>query len=210
VSELERVRRSADAVRAFQAVPPVMDILVREHFLTAIRRLGMLDVVEGGASAVTIAFVDLVASTRLAQRIPPSQLAAAFGEFERAATDAALARDCRVVKLIGDEVMIAGARAPDVLAVVAEVMAFADQHAVLTGARAGIASGYAIARDGDYFGPVVNVAARLAALAEGGDALVNDDAARVAASMGYATGDAEKRLLKGFDAPVAVTQVRLY
>jgi class 3 adenylate cyclase len=208
-NELERVRQSAEAVQAFQVVPPIMDVLLREHFLTAVRRLGLIDFGEGGATAVTIAFVDLVASTRLAHQLAPAQLSAAFGGFERAAMDGATAHDCRVVKLIGDEVMIAGVETANVLAVVRDVLAFVEDHPALSGARTGIAAGRAVSRDGDYFGPLVNLAARLVDTAEPGEVLVNDDAATVASAQGYSVDEGVGRILKGFDRPVAVTRLHL-
>src|SRR5262249_52791648 len=106
------------------------------------------------------------------------------------------------------EVMIAGASAPAVVAVVTDVLANVERHAILGSARAGIAKGPAIGRDGDYFGPVVNLAARLAKAAEPGDVFVND-AVRDALIDDDRLEDAGKFALKGFDEPVAVTRLRL-
>ncbi len=205
---MERVRAAADAVRAFGVVPAIMDVLVREHFLTAIRRLGLIDSARGGAMPAAVAFVDLDASTALVNRLDSRQLAGALADFERTAFDAAVANDCRVVKMIGDEAMIAGTDARAVVDVVRAIVSFVGTHEQLGSARGGIATGDALARDGDYFGPVVNLAARLAKVAVPGETLATPELVDAAGLAGCAepAGDYE---LKGFAAPVAVMRLRL-
>jgi adenylate cyclase len=204
LSDLEQVREATEAVRAFTVVPEVMDVLVREHFVAAVRRLGLLDIAEGGATAVAIAFVDLVESTLMAREVSPAQLTEALSAFENGAMDAAIARDCRVVKLIGDEVMLAGPTTGAVIDVVTEVLAVVEGHPLLGAGRAGVAAGYAVARDGDYFGPVVNLASRLVGVAAAGEVLVDDAVATSAARDGRTTEPLGDYELKGFEQPVPV------
>jgi adenylate cyclase len=208
LSDLEQVREATEAVKSFGLVPPAMEVLVKEHFLTAIRRFGVLDVAEGGATAVTIAFVDLVGSTALASSVSATQLIDALSTFESTAMDAATAHDCRVVKLIGDEVMLAGPTTNAVLAVVGDVLETVEAHMLLGAGRAGVAAGYALARDGDYFGPVVNLASRLVGVAAPGEVLVDDAVATTSASEGYETEPAGAFTLKGFDEPVRAHRLR--
>jgi class 3 adenylate cyclase len=207
LSDLDTVRQSADAVSAFGGVPHALDILLREHFTAAVRRMGLLGIAEGGTTAVAIGFVDLADSTDLTRHTGPAELTAALSVFEYTAQDAAVARDCRVVKMIGDEAMFAGADAATVLDVVNEVLAAVEQHAVLGSGRAGIASGDAVSRDGDYFGPVVNLAARLVGAARSGEVLVNADAATAVQARGYRVDDAGEYELKGFDEAVPAFRV---
>jgi class 3 adenylate cyclase len=204
---LETVRESANAVVAFAVVPSAMDVLLREHFLTAIRRTGVLDVVEGGATAVTIGFVDLVESTAAVHAVTAAQWSSAVAAFETVALEAALENDCRVVKLIGDEVMLAGVTASQIAAVAEQVVASAEHDERLGSARAGIASGYAIARDGDYFGTTVNLAARLVKLAQPGDILVNDEASDLLGEAGQTVEWIGEYALKGFERAVPAYRV---
>jgi adenylate cyclase len=204
---LERVRESADAVAAFAVVPAAMDVLIREHFVAATRRLGLLDIAEGGATAVTIAFVDLVDSTEFANLASAVELTKALSDFENAAMDAALVHDCRVVKLIGDEVMIAGASPVTLLDVVAQVLDVVDDHPLLGRGRGGVATGLAVTRDGDYFGPVVNLAARLVSVATPGDVLVDHAVAQQVGRDGYIVEPAGDYELKGFAEPVAAFRI---
>jgi adenylate cyclase len=209
LDELERVRESAEAVQSFLFVPTAMEALLKEHFVTAVRRLGLLlDITEGGETFVTVAFVDLVGSTAFARDVTTSQLVRALGDFEGAAFDAALAHDVRIVKHIGDEVMLVGSRAPDVARTVFRIMRFVDTHPAWRGSRAGIASGFAVIRDGDYFGPVVNTAARLAGLAEPGEVLVNEAVTVAVDDAEFAVDDAGHQLLRGFDETILVSRLR--
>jgi class 3 adenylate cyclase len=207
VDDLDTVRQSANAVSAFGGVPQAMDILLREHFTAAVRRMGLLGIAEGGTTAVAIGFVDLADSTDLTRQVGPAELTAALSIFENTAQDAAVARGCRVVKLIGDEAMFAGTDAATLLAVIGEVLAAVDAHPLLGVGRAGVASGYAVTRDGDYFGPVVNLAARLVAVAGTGEILMNDVAAAEVRAEGYRLDDVGTHTLKGFSEPVATFRV---
>jgi class 3 adenylate cyclase len=75
--------------------------------------------------------------------------------------------------------------------------------------RVGLAVGEVIVRQGDFYGPIVNLAARLVASAEPGTALtdvaLHDRLARVHAGYGFAP--AGKFQLSGFDEPVEVFQL---
>jgi class 3 adenylate cyclase len=206
-ADVEYVRASVDALRSFSAVPQVFDVVLREHFVAAARRAGLLDMAEGGTTPVSVAFVDLVRSTELALDLAADELAGLMGEFEAAAMDAALANHCRVVKCIGDEVMVAGMTAQGTLAVVFDVLDVVDDHPVLGGARAGVTAGQAVARGGDYFGPVVNLAARLVREADPGDVLVDEAVALAAAEAGRRTEPVGPYVLKGFAEPVPAARV---
>jgi adenylate cyclase len=176
--------------------------------VTAVRRLGLfIDVAEGGETSVTVAFVDLVGSTALAHDISISELVTALSDFEGAALDAAVAHDVRIVKHIGDEVMLVGTAADDVAHTVWRILEFVDSHPAWSAARAGIANGFAVTRDGDYFGPAVNTAARLATIAEPGEVLVNDAVAEAVDPHEFAVDDAGERSLRGFEQPIRVSRL---
>jgi adenylate cyclase len=62
--------------------------------------------------------------------------------------------------------------------------------------RAGVAAGDVLLRDGDVFGPVVNLAARAVQVAAAGEVVAP---AALAAAAGISTEAVGKRQLKGFD-----------
>jgi class 3 adenylate cyclase len=68
--------------------------------------------------------------------------------------------------------------------------------------RVGLASGEVLNRDGDYYGSVVNLAARLVGLAEPGEILLSEAAAAAADQTAVVPiGPVE---VKGFPVPVPV------
>jgi class 3 adenylate cyclase len=124
-----------------------------------------------------------------------------LSRFEEVAGDVVQDGGARLVKFIGDAVMFV---APDAVTAVdvAEALVMAASTRGLS-ARGGVTVGTALALDGDYFGPVVNLAARLVALAEAGTVLVSDPVverlggARSAVPLGPQT-------IRGFTDPVGV------
>jgi adenylate cyclase len=136
----------------------------------------------------------------------PKELAAVIERFEETAYDVATERDGRVVKLIGDEVMfvtIDPAAACDIALTLFE--RFAEDRSVTP--RGGLAYGELLLRGGDYYGPIANLAARVAQIAVPNEILMTMAMADAVAGAGFAIEPAGKRMLKGFDEPVALASV---
>ena len=118
-------------------------------------------------------FADLAGFTALTEAhgdLAASRLAEQFEALVRERLPAG----ARLVKMIGDAAMVV---ADDELTVLLMARGLVETVEALPGRpalRIGIASGEAIERDGDYWGNVVNVAARLAARAEPCEILVTD------------------------------------
>jgi len=110
------------------------------------------------------------------------------------------------VKLIGDEVMFV-VRDPAAACEVALTLVdrFANDPAVTP--RGGLAWGDILYRGGDYYGPTVNLAARVAQIAVPGELLVTTDVAAHADGDAVHFEPAGKRMLKGFDEPVPLLAV---
>jgi class 3 adenylate cyclase len=70
--------------------------------------------------------------------------------------------------------------------------------------RGGLVFGEVLFRHGDYYGPVVNLAARLVDAAIPGEILVDSSVVEASQDEGLCFDPAGRRLLKGFDDPVAV------
>src|SRR6185503_902057 len=75
----------------------------------------------------------------------------------------------RVIKTIGDEVMVVS---PDPASLTDWAVEFQSRQVERPLPRIGIHWGETLYRDGDYFGREVNLAARVAARAAGGEVLV--------------------------------------
>jgi adenylate cyclase len=147
---------------------------------------------------VGIAFCDLAGYTRFIEEEGEEEALSFVESFIEAVTWS-LAEGARVVKTIGDEVMIVG---QDVRALVDPAVGFQRLFPDRPQPRIGITYGATLYRDGDYLGREVNVASRVAR-ARGGEVLVTDS---VVEAFGRGGGHVEfegigQVKLKGFDQP---------
>lgn len=158
-----------------------MDVILRRHILAARRSLRASQQTRLSGFEVqhlAVGFVDLVGSTVLAQQLSVGEFGRALSEFEGAAGDLVTMHGGRLVKLIGDEVMYVSSDVAAACVIALDLAdAFAD-HSVLPPVRGGVAVGDVLTREGDYFGPIVNVAARLVKEAASGAVAVTDEVRR--------------------------------
>jgi adenylate cyclase len=154
-----------------------------------------------------IAFVDIVGFTRLSEERGDEAAASVATAFSDLADGAAAARGGRVVKLLGDGALIRFGDA------VAAVDASLDLLAAMPAAglppgHAGVAEGPIVARDGDVFGRTVNLAARIADIAEAGILLA--PASLVAGLPGdrYAALPRGAHRMHGVAEPIELAEVR--
>jgi adenylate cyclase len=151
-----------------------------------------------GRVRVAIAFADLAGYTRFTEEEGEEEALSSVERFVERVTQT-LPEDARVVKTIGDEVMVVGT---DVDALVDWAVGFQETVEERPEPRLGINYGSTLYRDGDYFGREVNLASRVVARARGGEVLVTDsvvEAVSAAARLRFEPiGDVK---LKGFDEP---------
>ena len=74
--------------------------------------------------------------------------------------------------------------------------------------RIGLNAGEPVAENDDLFGTAVIAAARIAALAEGGEILVSDVVRQLVAGKGFLFADRGEAALRGFEEPVRLYEVR--
>jgi len=152
-----------------------------------------------GRLRVGIAFADLAGYTRLTEEAGEQEALEVVERFVEAVSNT-LPDGARVIKTIGDEVMVVGS---DPSALVDWAVGFQLLHAERPLPRIGMHAGGALYRDGDYFGRAVNLASRVVARARGGEVLVSDDVVeRVAESEHLAFEGVGQVKLKGFDESV--------
>jgi adenylate cyclase len=126
------------------------------------------EMLELGRLRVAIAFADLAGYTRLTEEEGEMQAIDAVERFVDA-VEQTLPDDARVIKTIGDEVMIVGS---DPGALTDWAVGFQELWVARPLPRIGIHYGETLYRDGDYYGREVNQASRVAARAAGGEVLV--------------------------------------
>jgi adenylate cyclase len=194
---LGAARANAEAATLLPTVNAALDILLRQHIIAAQRTIPELATESGYESRrVCVGFVDLVGSTALTQRLSTRELGSVLTEFEHIAADTVTSAGGRVVKLIGDEVLYI---APDEASVCGIAVGLAKtfaEHPAIPAARAGVAAGDVMMRDGDVFGPVVNLAARAAKLAAAGEVVAP---AAVAAAAGIRAQPLGQHQPQGFE-----------
>lgn len=153
----------------------LIDFVARRQLHAALlRRRGSH--VRAPDAPTAVGFADLVGFTMLSERLQQAELGEVVRLFEGRAHDLVTARGGRVVKMIGDEVMFT-ARDLHVAADIALELVERLGAEGLPPARAGLAWGPVLNRDGDCYGPVVNLASRLVHIAEPGTVIVGPDVA---------------------------------
>jgi adenylate cyclase len=120
-----------------------------------------------GRLRVAIAFADLAGYTSLTEEIGEEEAVSAVERFVED-VEYTLPDDARVIKTIGDEVMVVGS---DPSALVDWAVGFQELHVERPLPRIGLHYGEVLYRDGDYYGREVNQAARVAARAAGGEVI---------------------------------------
>ncbi len=149
-----------------------------------------------GRVRVAIAFADLAGYTRLTEQEGDDEAVSAVERF-LSAVETTLPDDARVIKTIGDEVMVVGT---DGGALTDWAVGFQMLYDHRPLPRIGLHVGECVYRDGDYYGREVNLAARVAARAAGGEVLVTRPVARAAGDHLAFRAIGEVRL-KGFAEP---------
>ncbi|HEX3981545.1 MAG TPA: adenylate/guanylate cyclase domain-containing protein, partial [Acidimicrobiales bacterium] len=154
---------------------------------------------------LAVGFVDLVGFTPLSHRMATRELSAFIVQFENRAFRLAAEHGGRIIKHIGDEVMFVAIDPVDGCQLALALMTEFTNEGIQP--RGGLAYGDVVARQGDYYGEVVNLASRLADLAIPGEVLADDHVRRAAEQGSLVFEGAGRRQLKGFDQPVAVYSV---
>lgn len=155
----------------------------------------------------TIAFVDLAGFSALTETHGDEDAATLAERFCALACKALLPGE-RLVKSIGDAVMLeapgpeAGARR------VGRLCARTDNEEAFPVVRAGIHHGPVVMRGDDLFGAVVNLASRVAAQAAGGQVLVTGVVADAALDAGLDARSLGSFALRNVAEPVALYEIR--
>jgi adenylate cyclase len=176
-SELEVAEQMEDLSKVLLPLAsPVIDQIHQRYLQHFIEQdiVGHMESDLDGAAAdlgrirVAIAFADLTGYTRLTEEEGELEALDALERFVEA-VEATLPDSARVVKLLGDEVMIVGS---DPSALIDWAVGFQRLQSERPLPRIGIHYGDALYRDGDYYGRDVNIASRITARSAGGEVLV--------------------------------------
>jgi adenylate cyclase len=214
--ELARAKTSERATLAFATVPEVVHRVLQTQFDRAVRRSA---IARGGSTptrgqgekgdsgpgeVIALGFVDLVGSTAWAETLSLRDHSLALSRFESAAWSSAVGASGRVIKMIGDEVFFAAPSVDSACQIGTEVCRAVATDPVLPPARGAIGYGLVASREGDYFGPLVNLIARLVKTALPGDLLATEEAADALVGNRWTMDELEPQSVRGHDSPVRV------
>lgn len=158
-----------------------------------------------GQLRVAIVFADLVGFVRFTEEAGEQEAVDLIETFV-SSIEASLPGSARVVKNIGDGVMIVG---NDPVALTDWAIGFQEGFEPRSRPRVAVHYGHTLYRDGDYFGRNVNLAARVVARAHAGEVLVTEPVVGAVDSrtdlVFEPIGDVQ---LKGFNEPTALYLAR--
>lgn len=131
--------------------------------------------------SLAVLFADVAGSTRLYERLGNAQALVAVARCLDIVKTVCEGHGGRLVKTIGDEAMTTFPSVDDCTEAAAEMQAKITALAAVGGSQLAIRVGYhfgpAIEAGGDVFGDSVNVAARMVALAKGGQVITSNETA---------------------------------
>ncbi|MFV8173945.1 adenylate/guanylate cyclase domain-containing protein [Mycolicibacterium peregrinum] len=162
-----------------------------------------------GARLVTIAFADIVGFTRLGEVVQPEDLERLANRLAEAAREVAVG-PVRLIKTIGDAVMLVSTDAAALLDAALRLVAVTEIDEEFPRLRVGLATGPAVSRAGDWFGGSVNLASRVTGAARPGTVLVAEST-RTAVGEGdrFSWSFAGARHLKGVKNDVKLFRARI-
>jgi class 3 adenylate cyclase len=179
----------------------MLDTMHRQHLEATRVHFEVMDIGDRASFRCGVGFADLSGFTRMAHQVGLQELSQVLSVFEETATDVVHARGGRVVKFLGDAVMWVSAEPEHLVRIACDLAHHPRAAAVGIEVRSGVAYGRVLAQDGDYFGTPVNLASRLASVAEPGQVLGSHDLLDVLGS-GWEASPREPTQLRGFDEPV--------
>ncbi len=227
--ELTRAKLAEAATLVFTAVPNVLAQMVMDQFERSLRRAvivrgswepetgsqaasvatdaSQLVTHDATAELVALGFVDLVGSTAWAEGLNLRDQSLALSRFESVAWSSAVLSGGRVVKMIGDEVFLAAPTAEVACRIATDVIRAAAEDDVLPPARGAVGMGLATPREGDYFGPLVNLLSRMVKIGAPNELVVTERVAQELPADDWAVKRLDPIELRGIEGPVVAFSV---
>jgi len=157
------------------------------------------------ARAHSFFFADLAGFTALTEAMGDSDAVDLAHGFYAAVEELVSDYEAEAVKAIGDAVMVRVDDASDAVALALCVVHDVGGRHFFPTVRAGIHTGPAVERGGDWFGATVNVAARVSGEASGGEVLLTDATQEAATSLdGVELRERGRRELRNVTEPIVL------
>jgi adenylate cyclase len=203
--------RRAGAVRMADEVSDALQLVLlhswRRHLAAALSRLDDDPAVgDETVTSVTAGFADLVNFSALSNEMDTNRLGELVEIFEARCGDVVAAHEGRMIKTLGDSVLFLAGTPEQAMDIASGLIEVIGGDARLPDVRIGLATGLVVTRLGDVFGPPVNLAARLTALARRNRVLADEVTVAALDPLDYETRRMTARPVRGFGLlePVAV------
>jgi len=194
-----------------EAVRPTIFRAIEEFLGVGEETKAKTEVAVAGAFR-TVLFTDVEGSTALTERLGDAKAREVLRNHERIVQEALRAHGGAEVKAMGDGFMASFSSATRALeCAIAMQRAFAEHSETAEEpirVRIGLNAGEPIAEAEDLFGTAVNLAARIAAQAEGGEILASDVVRQLVAGKQFLFADRGEVALRGFEDPVRLFEAR--
>jgi adenylate cyclase len=151
----------------------------RRHLAAAVGRMEALGADEEDlrTTQMTVGFADIVGFTELSNELSQSRLGDLVELFESRCSDVVAGQRGRVIKTLGDAVLFVNDDPIRAYDTAEGIIAVVGRDSRMPDVRVGLASGSVVMRLGDVFGPPVNLAARLTAVARRNRVIVDQETA---------------------------------
>ena len=204
--------RAEAALRLVEALnDPFEGLLVyvwRRHLAAAAARVEALgaDDADLHTTQVTVGFADIVQFTALTNRLDHDRIGDLVEIFESRCADVVAGQGGRVIKSLGDAVLFVNEDPIRAYDTAEGIIAVIGRDQRMPDVRVGLSTGSVVTRLGDVFGPPVNLAARLTAVARRNRIIVDGTTAERLPEDQFEARPLPARPVRGFGVvePVAV------
>jgi adenylate cyclase len=180
----------------------------RRHLAAAVARVEALGAADADlrTTQMTIGIADIVGFTELSNELTQSRLGDLVELFESRCSDVVAGQRGRVIKTLGDAVLFVNDDPIRAYDTAEGIIAVIGRDSRMPDVRVGLASGSVVMRLGDVFGPPVNLASRLTAVARRNRVIVDQATADLLPSDQFEARRLPARPVRGFGLlePVAV------
>ncbi|MGC4109002.1 MAG: adenylate/guanylate cyclase domain-containing protein [Nocardioides sp.] len=180
----------------------------RRHLAAAVARVEALgaDDADLSTTQVTVGFADIVAFTALTNRLDHDRIGDLVEIFESRCADVVAGQRGRVIKSLGDAVLFVNESPIRAYDTAEGIISVIGRDPRMPDVRVGLSTGAVVTRLGDVFGPPVNLAARLTAVARRNRIIVDGTTAGLLPEDQFEVRALPARPVRGFGLvePVAV------
>ncbi|WP_310964436.1 adenylate/guanylate cyclase domain-containing protein [Nocardioides terrisoli] len=205
--------RFAASTQLVSQMAPIFDEVLlyawRRHLAVAVARAELLQPEEETPMAtVTVGFADLVNFTAVTNELDEDRIGELVAVFESRSHDVIAEHGGRIIKSLGDSVLFVSASPAGGIDIGLDIIGVIGGDKRLPDVRVGVATGPAVLRMGDVFGPSVNLAARLTTVARRNRVIIDQATAAEVSGQDFEVRSLPARPLRGFGDVVPATARR--